>query len=242
MTIAAESQIETDWLSGLSKKWLQIPAAALDELGPPAQTLAGILEITRRETFVSVEKISLSSYLPVATVRKHLKTLASNGWINNLGRHKTARGATRRTCTIQVTSKAVSAARDEYIPMPLWACKRYVHGTFNWAERMVIAVIFRRLMSLASVEGGEDIDWDFVDKLGGNDRFRWSLFELEQETGLSRPSIIAAKLSLDESQVIDRECCHPLKDIIAPRRSFASLQYTLHDGTQQAIVSCKDVA
>jgi DNA-binding MarR family transcriptional regulator len=97
------------------------------EVGPATQTLGGLLRLTNRDTFRTVEAIASEARVPVATCRKHLDKLDAADWIKNIGRQHTKSGAPRRTCTILVTEKTRKAIKrtDDgelvYGVLPVWA-------------------------------------------------------------------------------------------------------------------------
>lgn len=185
---------------------LKLPVEAIREVGPAAQTLAGLFRLTNRETFASVNKIAEHSRLPVATARKQLDTLVVWDWISNIGRQpkKVVRcpgGAevrARRTCTIRLMKKAIDARESNWTPLPWWACN---HG-LSWAEKTVFAAVMRRLLGLiAAVQREGDHDdpdeiFGAIENLGGDEKFRFPLDKLAEESGGSRRSVIRAKRGL----------------------------------------------
>ncbi len=193
----------------LDQEWLKLAVAVMQDCGPAAQTLAGLWKITQKETFVPLGKISLAARVPEGTVRKHLVTLHDHGWIVMKGRQETRKGRTRKTSTITLTTKA-KHAMGVYTVLPWWACcsigqcgkiKRV--GRLSWSTRAVLSVVMARLMALkaAALSQEEPVDtWEDIlgacDKMGGRDRFRFSLRALESQTGLTRDSIVTAKRSL----------------------------------------------
>jgi hypothetical protein len=201
-----------DLLDALDEHWLKLPHAAMRECGPAAQTLAGLLEVTNRETFAGVGKVAHKARVPTKTARNHLAVLVKAGWVKNNGRQRTRHGRPRRTCTLAVTAKTVEAVKTSYAVLPWWACGRSGHkGTFAWSEKALLAVVMARLMRLRAIvrdhEGQADLDpadiWASVATLGGPDRFRFSLPALETVTGLRRQAIIAAKRRLHRRRIIN---------------------------------------
>lgn len=221
------SATESSWIDTLTEPWLRLPTSTLVDVGAATQTLGGVLAITNNETFVTIETIAMRARLPKRTVEKHLKTLSAHGWIENQGRGKTRTGRPRRTCTIQVPAITKKCAA-EYLPLPWWCTCRFRNTTpLRWSERLIVAMVLRRLMALASagVEelGASYFDWDTYDDLGGDDRFKWSLNEIQEQTGLSRPSIIEAKASLKRRGVIKWRGSPGSKDTIAPNERLRVL-------------------
>lgn len=213
-------------IDSLTGEWIKLPFAAMRDVGPAAQTLGGLMKVTKRETFVSISTIAEKSRLPVRTAAKHLATLQRHGWINNRGRERTRAGRPRRTCTIVVTSRAKLAQQD-YGVLPWWACSRNRH--LAWSDKAVLSVVMARLMSLRSAVVEEELDsddfWGSIENLGGCDRFQFSLDELQHKTGLSRPSIIGAKHALHRRGIIEwianqRRNGADDTDILEPSRSF----------------------
>ena len=99
--------VECGLLGMLDRNWMKIPLQAARESGPAAQTLAGMLEISGRETFRCVKEIARTGRSKPSTTRKHLLTLVTDGWLEDCGREKTRRGYARRTVTYRITPKSV---------------------------------------------------------------------------------------------------------------------------------------
>jgi DNA-binding MarR family transcriptional regulator len=237
-TTTESDRQEISLLESLNSEWLKLPLRIMQDVGPAAQTMGGILKLTNRETFSSVSDIAHKARVPIGTARKHLLTLDANGWIQNRGRQHTRRGAPRRTATIALTSKAKTAA-TEYAVLPWWTCCsiRKV-GKLPWSAKAVLSVVMARLMSLKAVverddghlpdvieqrtedevyfqDGDADDDGyrtsvrrgvvdevteemlGQIDNLGGEDRFRFSLSWLMQQTGLTHDSVTSAKRLLN---------------------------------------------
>lgn len=197
-----------DWLQTLDGEWLKLPLAAMRDVGPAVQTLGGLLAVTNRSTFAAVESIAAKARLPTKTARNHLAVLAERGWITNEGRQRTPRGAPRRTCTLALSAEATAAAKD-YGVLPWWACCRGTKGgALSWSARAVLALVAARLMSVVSVARNDghpdmvcDDVWGTLENMG--DRFGFSLEYIGADTGLSRPSICAAKMELSRRRIID---------------------------------------
>lgn len=213
-TIAGPSIDEFDLCESLEREWIKLPTAAMRDVGPAAQTLGGLLRVTNRETFVPVSAIAAAARLVTKTTRNHLVTLSSSGWITNAGRERTRRGAPRRTCTIRITKKTHDALQPVdgglvYGVVPWWASLRG-NLAMPWCARAVLSIVMARLMSLKSAvigqEGGADLHgddlWGSISNLGGEDRFKFSLVQLEQLTGLDHKSIISAKRELKRRGII----------------------------------------
>jgi len=215
-------------------RWLRLPLAVMQDVGPAVQTLGGLLDITRRETFASVATVASRAWLPTATVRKHLGTLAEHGWINNAGREHTRGGAPRRTCTLRVTKKT-SDAITPYAVLPWWATTRPTRGKrLSWASRAVLSIIMSRLMDcLAAIDEADgkaelhvDELWGSLANLNGDDR-RWlfSLASLSDQTGLDHKSVTAAKRDLHRRGIIrwtrfQNEDGGDAKHALEPREDF----------------------
>lgn len=172
---------------------------AMCEVGSAAQTLGGVLKASPKSTYASVSKIALGCRLPVKTVRNHLKILSDNGWITNQGRQPTRTGRARRTCTISVTEKTTSAM-TRYCPLPWW-----VQATkWNWRTRALWSVIVCQwlklrvgiLEALGERTCSEPMLPDHLDLIGGDERFGFSLSDLQKMTGLTTDSIVEAKRDL----------------------------------------------
>ncbi len=231
------NQVEkTSLLDSLDQEWLKLPISAMVDVGQATQTLAGILRIANKETYVPVYTIAKKARLPVATTRKHLRTLHDGGWILNLGRQRTRRRSLRRTATIKVTPKT-RAALAQYSVLPWWACCSIrPGGRLQWSTKAVLSIVMARLMSLkAAVEqqDGHGADPDdligSIENFGGDDRFRFSLKSLESQTGLSRHSIICAKKELHSCGILRwtggmDEQGGTQTDVLAPNWNFAVIE------------------
>src|SRR5262245_58945972 len=96
----ATSSYTIGLIDSLAGEWFKLPVAVMQGEGPAAQTLAGLLKVTNKETFSPVAAIAQRARLPLKTVRNHLGILAAAGWIINAGHERTRHGAPRRTCTL----------------------------------------------------------------------------------------------------------------------------------------------
>jgi len=229
-----EEQVrEISLIESLDEWWLKLPLTIMQHVGPAVQTLAGILAITNRETFVPVEDIAKRTRLPISTVRKHLRTLIGKGWVENLGRQRTRAGYRRRTVTIRLPKKTRDAL-EPYGILPWWACCsiRGV-GRLPWCAKALLSVVLARLCSLkAAVEqqDGHGLEADDVmgsiENMGGEDRFRFSLDRLARDTGLSRPAIIRGKRWLYRHRIAIWSGTKPTRgqdtamDVLAPSEDF----------------------
>jgi hypothetical protein len=193
-----------DWVAIVNMQQLRLSTDACKNVGPAAQTLAGVLRKTNRSTFVSTDEIANFSRVPLATCRKHLSILESTGYLVNEGRKRTPAGKPRRTCTICVTPTAREAITEYWSLPELLACSFRNAKRLNWAERVLLAVIVTRLQSvLASFRESRQLETvEDYDCYIREDRFQFSLSFLEQKTGLSRPTICRAKHGLWERKII----------------------------------------
>jgi hypothetical protein len=201
---------EITLVDSLGCEWLKLPLAVMRDAGPAVQTLGGLLKVTSKQTFSAVSAIAGKARLPVATVRKQLITLDRQGWIRNHGRQETPAGYPRRTATIAITGKA-KAILGTYGILPWWACCtiRNIGTICNnsrlpWCAKALLSIIMARLASLAAAverQDGNGLDAsdleDSIENMGGDDRFRFSLEFLENQTGLTRHSIVRAKALLN---------------------------------------------
>lgn len=185
------------------RRWIKLPLAAMQQVGPAVQTLGGLLRMTNRETFAPVADIARHARLPRETVKKHLQRLDEGGWIENAGRQHTRRGAPRRTATIKIT-KQTKDHLEPYGMLPWWACCsiRKV-GRLPWCARAVLSIVMARLCSLkAAVDRQQEVQDEVelagaIDNMGGDYRFRFSLHSLTEQTGLTRESVVVAKKLLN---------------------------------------------
>ena len=213
----AQNERETQELSlleSLDAEWIKLPLAVMQDVGPAAQTLGGLLKLTNRETFSAVGEIAIRSRLPVATVRKHLVTLDAHGWINHHGREKTRRGWLRRTATLTIMKKTTLALDGQasenlnpngkpkllYGVLPWWACCQIKKvGKLPWCSKAVLSIVMGRLAALKAAgqrQGDHDGDEELIgalENLGGDDRFKFPLRWLMAQTGLTHDSITTAK-------------------------------------------------
>lgn len=217
---------EISLFDSLSGGWLKLALPVMRDVGPAAQTLGGILRQTTKETFVAAGAIAQKARLPLATLRKHLVTLHDHGWIANAGRERTRAGRPRRTCTVKLTPKAKSALAD-YSYLPWWACCSITRiGRLAWSTKAVLSVIMARLAAFKAAierqEGyvpDEDDFWGVLENMGGEDRFRFSLDRLVNETGLHRETVVDAKQSLAKAGIIEWMSSDS-GDVLSPRSAF----------------------
>ncbi|HWA97338.1 MAG TPA: hypothetical protein VG713_02550 [Pirellulales bacterium] len=182
------------------RDWLKVPFAVMQSCGPAVQTLAGLLKITKKETFVPIDDIAKYARVPIATARKHLAKLDERGWIRNGGRQRTRRGVPRRTCTITLAPKAIGSL-EPYGVLPWWACCTG-SVSMTWGARAVLSVVMAQLMKLKAVAGrddaylGDEIEGAILNIDSEDNKFRFPIWKLTTMTGLSRPTVIAAKHEL----------------------------------------------
>ncbi|MDB5344369.1 MAG: hypothetical protein JWP89_2746 [Schlesneria sp.] len=177
---------------------IKLLVAAVEEVGPAAQALGGILVLTTKSTFTEAKKIASQARLPPKTFRNQLQILQSAGWIQNKGRQTTRTGRARRTNTIELTHRVHDGLKD-FLPLPQSAAAAMLKET--WSTRVIWAVVVRRVLELTSglkhrhPEGFEWSELETVKRLEmlGSDRFGFSISLLQRRTGLSRDSIIAAR-------------------------------------------------
>jgi len=227
-----DRQVESiSLVDSLTREWIKLPLAVMQDVGPAAQTFGGLLKVTDKETYVETATIVGHARLPVATVRKHLVTLDARGWIHNKGRQETRRGRLRRTSTIALTAKA----RENLAPygvLPWWASGFYSgkHRTpwQSWGCKAVLSLVMARLMRLSAAVQRQDGCGADADDIHGTllnwrdeDHWRMGLRWIEGQTGLTRETIARAKGELNRAKVIrwagdhDEAGCE-LTDILAP--------------------------
>lgn len=236
---------EFDLVESLQRHlWVKLPLAALRDVGPAAQTLGGILKISRRDTFIAAKGIAKQSRVPLPTARRHLRILEENGWIENDGRQRTKAGRPRRTCTRRPTSKARAAAESNYSCLPWWATGHIGKiGRLQWSTQVLLSLVMERMMSLQSVcdkgDGAANLDpddlWASIEELGGDDRFRFPLSKVHKRTGLSKASIINAKRDLKRLGIVswmydEREDGSLAPDVLFPRRQFKVIETPAGNG------------
>ena len=196
-------------IDSLDKTWLKIPLACMSEVGPASQTLAGLLKITNKATFVATSEIATAARVPLPTARRHLESLIRHGWIENQGRCPTRGGRPRRTATRTLTAKCKKSL-EPYGILPWWATGRVRKATsikcvgrLKWSTKAVLAIVMSRLASLkvaAEQDNGTNEVDDVVDWIEcyaePQERFRFSPSYLERQTGLARESVVFAKKDL----------------------------------------------
>lgn len=193
-------------IDALDGKWIKLPTQAMLECGAAAQTLGGILKITSRETYVSAQKIADQAGEPLRTARRHLLQLEEAGFIKNIGR------TGRRTATIRVQQKARDASNRNYGILPWWAIghirtlSRSGSGArggdrMPWGPRAVLSIVMARLAGLRKIieeqDGkagllAEDV-WGSIEELGGDEKLRFSIAQLREQTGLWDQAVVDAK-------------------------------------------------
>jgi len=199
---------EISLLDSLEGEWLKLPLTVMRDVGPAVQTLGGLLKITNRETFAETAKIADSARLPVKTVRNHLKTLHANDWIRNKGRQRTRQGFLRRTATFAITKRTRDGI-EPYGILPWWACCSVKsHGRLSRGSKALLSVLMRHIAGIVVAVDEDNLDLDHPDDFAAAieetspERFALSLGKLAKETGLSRPTIVAAKRELHTTGIV----------------------------------------
>lgn len=231
----AQDPVSLDLARSLRSEWIKLPLPVMQDCGPAAQTLGGILALSKTSTFASTKTIARKARLPRRTVEKHIDTLEAKGWIKNCGRGVNRQGKPLRTPTLDITDRARSAA-EEYGVLPWWAT--FDTERFAWSSRAVLSVIMARLMKLGAAaarivadgDGTPDV-WELVEDRGP-DRWRFPIRHLEQTTGLDRKSIIAAKRDLSRRKIVtwnggDGGVEY---DTLMPRRDFVVTYWPRQNG------------
>ncbi len=233
----------------VERYWFKWPFEVMRQCGPAVQTLGAILQFTNKSTFASAESIAEKARLPLATVRKHLLTLDEAGWIRNDGRGRTRSNRPRRTCTIAVTKRTLDASKEDYGVAPWWYSERTIK--LKWADRAVLSVFMSNLMALIKAaqeiaENAGDSAGNWFDVLTEFDRNRYlmPLNFLEERTGLSRHSVIAAKGRLHRSGILTNftraaskgKCPHK-PSFLAPNWAFRIDMQSLDNGRCRVTVN-----
>jgi hypothetical protein len=224
--------------------WLKLLLPVMREHGQACQALAALMYESNAdgETFKQVKKLAQRAVLPVATFRKHLKALEHGGWVVNLGRQRTRKGMPRRTCTWRITEKAKQTEGTAlYGFLPRHFCLlRNKRGTKpSWSARAIFSVIMAQLARLKAVgdKEGHGDDWSSLYHLGGRDRFRFSLVQLERDTGITNKTLTRAKRELNRWGVIlwtgQLQGEYPKNsDILMPNERFRfKIERSIEDGT-----------
>ena len=182
-----------DLLDSLDEKWLKLPLAVMQDCGSAVQTLAGLMQVAPRETFVFQAAIAEAARLPKSTVRKHLTKLHDSEWIDNKGRQRTNSGVLRRSCTIAIT-KQTRRKIEPYGFLPWWACCRIRNlaecrnEQLPWCARAILSVWMAELCKLKSVAQAKDIDpIDLIENTVEQKWWRFSLTRLEQHFSVELP-------------------------------------------------------
>lgn len=162
--------------------------------------------ITNSSTFMSVENMSKRIGMPKGTVEKHLARLTSLKLLD----HDAPIRPRRRTATYSVPESTKQLIKDQnFLMLPFWANGRIRNMSpqkMPWSARLILAAVVSRLAVLKSVavkQFGEDyVDTEYVgddftlaqiEEIRGATRFRFSIEQLKQLTGLSRESIVTGK-------------------------------------------------
>ena len=228
--------------TSLGCDWLKLPLAVMRDVGPATQTFAGFEKITHTETFIRVSEIAKTARVPLKTARNHLDMLEQHGWLLSKGRGHTKRGSPRRTNTIAMTAKAKAlfpkrnaekapetdnqskpdVIDSHYGFLPWWACtRRGKRQWLSWSSKAVLSIVMGRLAALKAasrdVQGKTGEEW-LAERL--EDRFRFSLVDLEEDTGLSRASVIDAKGELHAAKIINWSGGGTDSDCLAPNPAF----------------------
>lgn len=227
-------------VDSLSEKWLQLPFAAMRDVGPAVQALAGLLLTSKKETFSPISDIAASAGLPLKTCRNHFAELESGGWVVNDGRGRNEAGWTRRTCTIRVTDRTIKSLRQATNPedgptygiLPLWATNKFAQRNGSWkcltwgARALLSLVVGRMAVVKNTIDPGigmSEIDEDrfYAEwaNMGEDKHFRLSLPTIEKSTGLSQRTAAAAKKCLHELGIIT-PCKSAKGDLLEPNARF----------------------
>lgn len=163
-------------------------AMAQLRLGPAAQTLAVLRQAAQqnggRTTYIGIGTVAERIVMSERQVHRHLGTLAELDCIEHRGRQLLpgSKHLRRRTVTYAIHPDVERFYTDDgFNRLPLFLLRSFT----RWSERAV----------LAAVIGREELRWNHEAE-GGEVRDTFSLAELHRQTGLSRPSVIAAKKSL----------------------------------------------
>src|SRR5690349_2493941 len=108
---------ETSFDDYVDEEWLKIPLNIMKDARAAVQAMGGLLRITKKNTFCSVEKIASRAGLKLKTARNQLTVLRLKGWIRNKGRGLTKYGVPRRTCTLELTDRAKESL-EPYAVLP----------------------------------------------------------------------------------------------------------------------------
>lgn len=167
--------------------------------GVAVQTFAGLLKVSKYSTFCPIEDISGVAGVPLRTAKRHLETLCQDGWLFNSGRVK------RRTCT-WVINPASRLSLKKFGALPINFASE---GT--WCFRAVLSVYFAQLMKLNKVLLNdpsvfvEDGFQDALESIGGRERLLLTLDQLQEATGLSRPSVVAGRKQVESLGIFSED-------------------------------------
>ena len=179
--------------------FLPIPRAAMAQCGAASQTLAAIYRLlpeSSRTIFARVDVIAEKACLPRRSVQRHVAKLVALNWLKMIGKERTGKmQQQRRTFSYTLTRKACDY-KTPYAILPAWAARLLAT---SWAERAVFAVAMSRQHLLehinTEINSGAGIEESY-----GRDMM--TLIELERLTGLTRPSVCAAKQALADKDLI----------------------------------------
>ena len=208
MATTPSKEIErTHFCDSLSNS-LAVPLAAVRAVGPAAETLATVMQISLGETFVSQNAIAERARLPVDTVKKHLNKLVPE-WIENNGRQRTKGGRVRRTVTLHPTAMA-RHNRSPYLLIPWWAScwlnlkqidRTRKTNRLSWSEKVLLGIVVSRFVGIQT--GTDDANPGCINTDAYEpERYEFSLRYLEKQTGLDHKTITRAKQSLHRVKLI----------------------------------------
>lgn len=165
----------------IARDYLPLSRAAMIEVGAAAQTLAALYLLSRDgQTFAGVPTIAERAGLDLRTSKRHMAKLVLKGWLLSHGRER------RRTVTYGLTPKALDARRP-YHPLPRWA-----RTLPSWGERAVVACLASAAQHV-------------IDGRADDDRACLTPATIGRQTGLTAPTVRAARNKLGQAGLID---CH----------------------------------
>jgi hypothetical protein len=219
--VTKDGVVETRFPDSLDQN-LQIGLPSIRAVGPAAETLATLISISTKDSFVRYSEIARRARLPETTVKKHIAKLQPDS-LENKGRQPTRSGWVRRTTTIRPTKMALGQ-RDKYILLPWWArCNLNLEAIdrsrrscrLSWSEKVLFGFVISQFIKIQQGEK-EAIPGSIACEAFNRDRYQFSLSGLSAALGLDRKTIVSVKRSLHRIQLIDWSRDEGSKDWIAP--------------------------
>lgn len=216
--------------------WRKLPFDCMRECGSATLTLAGLMREMKGSFFHRNATIAKQIEVPERTMKRHLKKLSDNGWLESEGRQASQNGRTRRTVTRRVSKRARTSPAFGVLPRYLDLWRNQFTGSLRWSEIAVYSVVIGRAFTLhRTFQHAEQPTEDLFDLSEFTDRFFFSLVELRQKTGLTRQAIIDAKWRLYELGLIELNQTCGSRDQLFPSIRTRIAQWDSDEGSMYCV-------